>query len=139
MCALISRLRIEQNKENKMEPQDSLKFFSFLDLSEEDKKFLTQFSKVRVVAVNPNQLELVTQIQRHKPLSYVHGYKIILKSQMSHIHIVKIVDQDGKFVEYQAGATEGVNISEYASVLNGMIAGTPDGQLLFDEVVQRFL
>lgn len=46
-----------------MEPQDSLKFFSFLDLSEEDKKFLTQFSKVRVVAVNPNQLELVAQIQ----------------------------------------------------------------------------
>lgn len=90
---------------------------------------------MRVVAVNPNQLELVSQIQKHKPLNYVHGYKVILKSQMSHIHVVKIVDQDGKFVEYQAGATEGVNISDYASVLNGLISGTPDGQLLFDELV----
>ena len=57
----------------------------------------------------------------------MHGHKVILKSQMSHIHIVKIVDQEGKFVEYQAGATEGVNISEYANVLNGLISGTPDG------------
>ena len=54
---------------------------------------------------------------------------------MSHIHIVKITDQDGKFVEYQAGATEGVNIDLYKTVLNGLIAGTEDGIALFDETV----
>jgi hypothetical protein len=51
----------------------------------------------------------------------------MLKSDTAHIHIVKFVDHNGVFIEYGIGCTEGIDISKYTSLLNGLLIGNEEG------------
>ncbi|CAL6072644.1 Hypothetical_protein [Hexamita inflata] len=137
---ILAQVRQQQSRENQQDYHHSADFFKFMSQRTfTDQNFLKIYSKIRVVGIPPNQLEMLEQIKNGQELSYVTGKKIIFKSELSHIHIVKLFDQNKIEVEYTAGSTEGVNLQDYEKILTGLISGSEEGRQLFDEIVERWV